>query len=95
VQRLRVIVMQVKTRCRLGDRAAGLVGEHDADFQLLEKTARHASLLRGGRMVTFQTAMSDATSPGTATCARCDTTLAEGDRVVAATGPSAAPATTP
>ncbi len=34
-------------------------------------------------MVTFQTAMSDATSPGTATCARCDTTLAEGDRVVA------------
>jgi len=34
-------------------------------------------------MVTFQTAMSDATSPGTATCARCDTTLTEGDRVVA------------
>jgi len=34
-------------------------------------------------MVTFQTAMSDATAPGTATCARCDKTLTEGDRVVA------------
>jgi len=39
-------------------------------------------------MVTFQAAMSDATpppaQPSTATCARCEKTLTEGDRVLAA-----------
>src|SRR5882724_6994682 len=72
----------------LGDGATGLMRQHGADLELLEKLPRHASLLRGGRMVTFQAAMSDATpppaQPSTATCARCEKTLTEGDRVLAA-----------
>ena len=40
----------------------------------------------GGRMVTFQTSMSDvppAGAPSLATCARCDKTLSDADRVLA------------
>src|SRR2546426_5508582 len=38
-----------------------LMRQHGADLELLEKLPRHARLLCGGRMVTFQAAMSDAT----------------------------------
>src|SRR2546429_7224210 len=38
----------------LGDGATGLMRQHGADLELLEKLPRHARLLRGGRMVTFR-----------------------------------------
>src|SRR5438552_1457551 len=72
----------------LGDGATVLIRQHGADLELLEKLPRHARLLRGGRMVTFLAAMSHATpppaQPRTARCARCEKTLTEGDRVLAA-----------
>src|SRR5205085_8546226 len=94
VQRLRVHGQaREEDVVRLGDRAPRLMREHDAHLELLEKLARHHASLGdrspcgGGRMVTFQTSMSDApppAAPGTATCARCDKPLTDADRVLAA-----------